>query len=86
MFADNRKHFFETMEDGIAFIPAATQTTRNRDVDHDFRQDSTFQYLTNFEEPDSIAVFRSLFSEFINQYPKSPTPMANIRNVIRKIL
>lgn len=43
-------------EDGIALIPAASETLRNRDVHHPFRQDSDFLYLTGFNEPDALAV------------------------------
>lgn len=42
--------------DGIAVIPASGETIRNDDVTHEFRQDSTFVYLTGFEEPDSVCV------------------------------
>ncbi len=42
--------------DGIALIPAATETLRNGDVAHEFRQDSDFFYLTGFEEPDAVSV------------------------------
>ncbi|BAU56708.1 aminopeptidase P N-terminal domain-containing protein [Halorhodospira halochloris] len=37
-------------------IPAASEKTRNRDVEHVFRQDSDFLYLTGFPEPDAVAV------------------------------
>jgi len=40
----------------IAVIPAATETIRNDDVQHSFRQDSDFWYVTGFEEPDAVAV------------------------------
>jgi Xaa-Pro aminopeptidase len=40
----------------IAIIPSATETIRNRDVEYPFRQDSDFQYLTDFPEPDAVAV------------------------------
>ena len=40
--------------DGIALLPAATQVIRNNDVEHPFRQDSAFYYLTGFDEPDAI--------------------------------
>lgn len=42
--------------DGAAIIPSAKSIPRNRDVDHIFRQDSDFLYLTGFNEPDSIVV------------------------------
>lgn len=40
----------------IAVVPAAVETVRNDDVHHVFRQDSNFQYLTGFHEPDAVAV------------------------------
>mgnify|MGYP001828880704 FL=1 len=43
-------------QDGIAIIPAASVKVRNRDVEYDYRQDSDFMYLTNFLEPESVAV------------------------------
>ena len=42
--------------DGIAVIPAGVLQTRNDDVDHPFRQDSDFFFLTGFPEPDAVAV------------------------------
>ena len=35
-------------------IPAAAQVIRNNDVEHPFRQDSSFYYLTGFDEPDAV--------------------------------
>ncbi len=42
--------------DGIAVVPASSETIRNDDVHHDFRQDSNFVYVTGFEEPEAVAV------------------------------
>ena len=42
--------------DGIAVIPAATETLRNGDSHYRFRQDSDFYYLTGFNEPDALLV------------------------------
>jgi len=42
--------------DGLLVLPAATEVIRNRDVHYPFRQDSDFQYLTGFPEPDAVAV------------------------------
>ncbi|REK21105.1 MAG: M24 family metallopeptidase [Actinobacteria bacterium] len=56
-FAARRSRIAESIgEDGIAVIPAAVEQIRNDDVPHDFRQDSTFFYLTGFIEPDAVAV------------------------------
>jgi Xaa-Pro aminopeptidase len=40
----------------IALIPAAKEVTRNHDCHYRFRQQSDFQYLTAFPEPDALAV------------------------------
>tara|TARA_R110002051_G_scaffold186292_1_gene255712 strand:- start:100833 stop:102128 length:1296 start_codon:yes stop_codon:yes gene_type:complete len=40
----------------IAVLPAAQVYVRNRDVEHQYRQDSDFQYLTGFPEPEAVAV------------------------------
>ena len=42
--------------DSIAILPAAPERVRNRDVLHPFRQDSDFQYLTEFGEPEAVLV------------------------------
>jgi Xaa-Pro aminopeptidase len=41
---------------GVAILPAASIAIRNRDVEYPFRQDSDFQYLTGFAEPDAVVV------------------------------
>ena len=43
-------------EGSLAVIPAASETIRNDDVTHPFRQDSDFHYLTGFHEPDAVCV------------------------------
>jgi Xaa-Pro aminopeptidase len=41
---------------GVAIIPSAHEVVRARDTHYRFRQNSDFQYLTGFPEPESIAV------------------------------
>ena len=56
-FADRRRKLMAHMAaDSIAIIPAAPERVRNRDVLHPFRQDSDFQYLTGFAEPEGVLV------------------------------
>jgi len=55
-FAHRRNQFAAALGDGIAVIPASTETVRNDDVDHEFRQSSDFFFLTGFDEPDAIAL------------------------------
>lgn len=40
----------------IAVLPAAPLRTRSRDIEHRYRQDSDFYYLTGFDEPEAVAV------------------------------
>ncbi|HET7587548.1 MAG TPA: Xaa-Pro aminopeptidase [Gammaproteobacteria bacterium] len=56
-FARRRRQLMRMMgRDTIAIVPSAVEKIRNRDVDYPFRQDSDFQYLTGFPEPDAVAV------------------------------
>jgi len=40
----------------IAILPTSPVTIRNRDVEHRYRPDSDFYYLTGFPEPEAVAV------------------------------
>lgn len=51
-----KKFIEEIGKDSIAIIPAAHEKTRSYDTEYKFRQDSDFWYLTDFPEPDAIAV------------------------------
>jgi Xaa-Pro aminopeptidase len=56
-FARRRRQLMRMMgRDAIAIIPAASVKQRNNDVDYHYRQDSDFQYLTGFGEPEAVAV------------------------------
>ena len=59
-FQARRDAFFRKIEGGVAIIPAQPEIIRNHDVHFPFRQDSSFFYLTGFNEPDAIAVFRNV--------------------------
>lgn len=41
-----------------ALFASGHEARRNGDVDYEFRQPSTFYYLTGFEEPDAVALLR----------------------------
>jgi Xaa-Pro aminopeptidase len=44
------------LERGVAVLPSAPVAIRNNDVEHEYRQDSDFYYLTGFDEPESVLV------------------------------
>src|SRR5436305_7847749 len=55
--AQRREQFMQRIgPGGVAIFPAAEMFIRNNDVDHEYRQDSDFYYLTGFEEPNAVAV------------------------------
>jgi len=56
-FERRRRQLMRMMgKDAIAIVPAASVKHRNSDVEYHYRQDSDFQYLTGFGEPESVAV------------------------------
>lgn len=56
-FARRRRQLMAMMEpNSISIVTAASLATRSRDTEYPFRQDSDFSYLTNFPEPDAVAV------------------------------
>lgn len=59
-YAKRRRQLLDLMRpNSIAIIPSAPTTTRNRDVEHPFRQDSDFYYLSGFAEEFSVIVLIS---------------------------
>ena len=56
-YARRRAARMARMEPGsIAILPAAPLQLRNSDVEHTYRQDSDFQYLSGFPEPEAVLV------------------------------
>ncbi len=56
-FADRRDRFLRRLGGAAAVIPAAPLVTHHADVEHPFRQNSDFWYLTGFDEPGAVALF-----------------------------
>src|SRR5580693_5092146 len=58
--AQRREAFFDAMAasspSSVAVLPSAPVFVRNNDVEHEYRQDSDFFYLTGFDEPESVLV------------------------------
>ncbi|MDI1300147.1 aminopeptidase P N-terminal domain-containing protein [Methylotenera sp.] len=55
-FQQRRSKLLSVMGEGIAIIPTAPETIRNRDSHYPYRFDSYFYYLTGFKEPESVVV------------------------------
>ncbi|MET1256149.1 Xaa-Pro aminopeptidase [Aliikangiella maris] len=56
-YARRRRELMDLMgNNSIAILPSASEAVRSRDTNFNFRQDSDFQYLTGFPEPESVVV------------------------------
>ena len=56
---ERRERVLAAIHPGVLVIPSAPLAIRNNDVEHEYRQDSDFFYLTGFDEPDSVLVLNS---------------------------
>jgi len=57
-FRERRQTLASRMKGAALIVTANPEFIRNNDVHHSYRQDSNMFYLTGFEEPESILVFR----------------------------
>ena len=60
IFAERRRALLESMGDGVAVFFSAPVFIRNNDVEHEYRQDSDFFWLTGFDEPSSVLVLSNV--------------------------
>ncbi len=58
---------------GLAIIPTAPERPRNSDNDHPYRHDSSFHYLTGFDEPQAWLLVSDSFETTLLCRPKDPT-------------
>ena len=56
LLAARRARIMEAMGGGVLLLAAAPERVRTGDVLYPFRQDSDFDYVTGFPEPDAVAV------------------------------
>ncbi len=57
-FNSRRRRLMQSLSAGAIILTAGHDAARNNDVDHQYRQPSSFWYLTGFDEPDAVAVLR----------------------------
>ena len=55
--ARRKKLLAQLPENSIAILYSAPEVYRNNDTQYPYRQNSDFYYLTNFKEPEAIAIF-----------------------------
>ena len=55
-YRQRRSRLIASMRHGVAIIPTAPESVRNRDSHYPYRFDSYFYYLTGFIEPEALLV------------------------------
>src|SRR5690606_34969172 len=58
IFKNRRDRIGKQMQDSALVLFANPEFLRNFDSGYEYRQDSNFFYMTGFEEPESVFVFR----------------------------
>jgi Xaa-Pro aminopeptidase len=58
-FRQRRERVLGAIGPGALILFSAPVSLRNNDVEHEYRQDSDFYYLTGFDEPESVLVLKS---------------------------
>ncbi|HVW28972.1 MAG TPA: aminopeptidase P N-terminal domain-containing protein [Polyangiaceae bacterium] len=61
--AERRAALLKEMGEGVLVLFAAGAAIRNNDVEHEYRQDSDFYYLTGFDEPESVLVLSTVHEQ-----------------------
>src|SRR5688572_32655708 len=64
-FKARRERVLRAIEPGALVLFSAPVALRNNDVEHEYRQDSDFYYLTGFDEPESVLVLKSTAPHFV---------------------
>lgn len=62
-FKARREALLRKIEGGVLILGSAPLAIRNNDVEHEYRQDSDFYYLTGFEEPESVLILSTVHAE-----------------------
>jgi Xaa-Pro aminopeptidase len=84
VFAERRQRFLDALgPDSVAILIGARLANRSADTEFPFRQDSDFWYLTGFDQPDAIAVFRTdggpAFSLFVQPRDRAAETWTGVR-------
>ncbi|MGZ3796983.1 MAG: aminopeptidase P family protein, partial [Pseudobdellovibrionaceae bacterium] len=58
IFTERRQRIGRDLQGSAVIVAAHPEQIRNHDVGYPYRQDSNMYYLTGFEEPESILIFR----------------------------
>src|SRR4051812_14808113 len=73
-FKERRDRVLAAIHPGVLVVPSAPLAIRNNDVEHEYRQDSDFFYLTGFDEPDSVLVLNSQSEQRFTLFVRARDP------------
>ncbi|HEX3775080.1 MAG TPA: aminopeptidase P N-terminal domain-containing protein, partial [Polyangiaceae bacterium] len=73
-FKERRDRVLAAIHPGVLVIPSAPLAIRNNDVEHEYRQDSDFFYLSGFDEPESVLVLNSQSDEPFTLFVRARDP------------
>jgi Xaa-Pro aminopeptidase len=73
-FKERRERMLAAIHPGVLVIAAAPLAIRNNDVEHEYRQDSDFFYLTGFDEPESVLVLNSQAEQRFTLFVRARDP------------
>jgi Xaa-Pro aminopeptidase len=90
-FRERRERVLRAIEPGALVVFSAPVALRNNDVEHEYRQDSDFYYLTGLDEQESVLVLKSTEPHFVLFVrPRNPEretwdgPRAGVEGAVQK--
>src|SRR3954468_469468 len=82
-FKQRRERVLAAIHPGVLVIPSAPLAIRNNDVEHEYRQDSDFFYLTGFDEPESVLVLNSQSEQPFTLFVRARDPEREVWDGVR---
>jgi len=82
-FKERRERVLAAIRPGALVIASAPLAIRNNDVEHEYRQDSDFFYLTGFDEPESVLVLNSNSDQPFTLFVRSRDPEREVWDGVR---
>jgi Xaa-Pro aminopeptidase len=74
IYAERRAQVLKAMGSGVLVVFSAPTAIRNNDVEHEYRQDSDFYYLTGFEEPESVLLVGTVHEKKVVLFVRPRNP------------
>ena len=82
-FKERRERALAAIHPGVLVVPSAPLAIRNNDVEHEYRQDSDFFYLTGFDEPESVLVLNSESEQPCTLFVRARDPEREVWDGVR---